>query len=148
MKKTAFAIMMVTIMSKILGFSRELALSYFYGASTITDAYLVSLTIPSVVFSFIGAGIGTGFIPQLSRIKHQQGASAANCFTNNITNVILVLCTIVVVAGTIFTEHLVRIFASGFNSEALELAVRFTRISIFAIYFTSLNGVFSGYLTW
>jgi putative peptidoglycan lipid II flippase len=41
MKRTAFAIMIITVMSKLLGFAREIALSYFYGASTITDAYLI-----------------------------------------------------------------------------------------------------------
>ena len=58
MKRAAFAIMIITVLSKVLGFAREVALSYFYGASNITDAYLVSLTIPTVIFSFIGAGIG------------------------------------------------------------------------------------------
>jgi putative peptidoglycan lipid II flippase len=81
MKKAAFAVMIITVLSKVVGFGREIALSYVYGASTITDAYLVSLTIPGVVFSFIGAGIGTGFVPMFSRIKHEHGAATANRFT-------------------------------------------------------------------
>jgi putative peptidoglycan lipid II flippase len=72
MKKTALVIMIITVISKLLGFGREILLSYFYGASGITDAYLVSLTIPGVIFSLIGVGIGTGFIPMFSRIRQQQ----------------------------------------------------------------------------
>ena len=146
MKRTALAIMIITVVSKILGFGREIVLSYFYGASTITDAYLVSLTIPGVIFAFIGAGIGTGFIPMYSRIKHEQGVHEAQRFTSNLTSVILVFCTITVIAGLTFTEPLVRLFASGFSGETLELTVHFTKISIFAIYFTGLTGIFSSYL--
>ncbi len=146
MKKTALAIMFVTVISKVLGFGREILLSYFYGASDITDAYLVSLAIPTVIFSIIGNGIGTGFIPMFSRIKFEQGSEEAVRFTNNLTSTILVFCTVVILGGLIFTRPIVRIFASGFSGEVLELTVRFTRVSVFAVYFTGLVGVFSGYL--
>ena len=146
MKKTALVIMLITIISKVLGFGREILLSYFYGASGITDAYLVSLTIPGVIFSFIGAGIGTSFVPMFSRIRQEQGTKAAVRYTNNLINVVLLLCTVIVVGGLIFTRPIVRVFASGFSGEILELTIRFARISIFAIYFTGLIGIFSGYL--
>lgn len=146
MKRAAFAIMIITVLSKVLGFAREVALSYFYGASNVTDAYLVSLTIPTVIFSFIGAGIGTGFIPMYSRIKHEQGSNIADRFMNNLINILLAACTVIAIASLVFTKPLVRLFASGFHGETLEMAVQFTRISIFAIYFTGLIGIFSGYL--
>ncbi len=58
MKKTAIILMFITIISKLFGFGREIALSYIYGASNISDAYLISITIPSVVFGFVSIGIG------------------------------------------------------------------------------------------
>ena len=146
MKKTALAIMIVTLISKTAGFVREVALSHFYGASAVTDAYFVSQTIPTVIFAFIGAGIGTGFIPMYSRITHTQGAEAANRFTSNLVTTLCVLCTIIVGVSSIFSGPLVRLFASGFTGETLDLATRFTRISVFAIYFTGLSGLVGGYL--
>jgi len=73
MKKTALLLMIITIFSKIVGFGRELTLSYFYGASNISDAFLISLTIPNVIFSFIGTGISTGYIPLYSKIEQKYG---------------------------------------------------------------------------
>ena len=70
---------------KILGFVREIALSYIYGVSTITDAYLISLTIPGVVFSFIGAGLER-FHSYVQPHQRRAGVVAANRFTNNIIN--------------------------------------------------------------
>lgn len=50
MKKAALLVMVITIISKILGFGREIVLSFVYGASAITDAYLISQTIPVILY--------------------------------------------------------------------------------------------------
>ena len=63
MKRIASLVILLTILSKILGFFREIILSYYYGASSISDAFLISLTIPGTIFAFIGVGISTSFIP-------------------------------------------------------------------------------------
>lgn len=146
MKKAALLVMIVTILSKILGFGREIVLSYTYGASAITDAYLISLTIPSVIFGFISAGIATGFIPMYSRILSEQGRPSANRYTSNLSNALLLVASVIVALVLIFTQPIVRIFASGFTGETLEMAIRFTRISVFGVYFTALLSIYSGYL--
>ena len=63
MKKTAIVLMILTLLSKVIGFIREVTLSYFYGASNISGAYLIALTIPGVIFAFIGVGLATSYIP-------------------------------------------------------------------------------------
>ena len=77
MKKTAILLMFLTIISKIMGFVREISLSYFYGATNVSDAYIISITIPSVIFALIGAGISTGFIPMFSSIEGDYGGKEA-----------------------------------------------------------------------
>lgn len=146
MKKATIIVMIITVISKIVGFGREIALSYVYGASSITDAYLISHTIPLTIFSFISAGIGTGYIPLYSRIRKENGQASANQFTSNLCNVLLVICTIIVVVVLLFTEPIVKVFASGFSGETLTLAVKFTRITVFGIYVTGLLGIFAAYL--
>lgn len=146
MKKTAFFLMLITIISKILGFGREITLSYFYGVSSVSDAYLISITIPFVIFSFIGTGISTGFIPMYSNIQQKHGAMEGDSFTSNLTNILVIICTVLVIFGLIFTEPLVKLFAKGFKGETLRLAVEFTKISLIGIYFTGSMHIFSGYL--
>ena len=146
MKKTAILLILITIISKVFGFGREITLSYFYGASNISDAYLISLTIPSVIFAFIGTGISTGYIPMYSNIQQKYGEDEGNRFTNNLSNITIIICTIITIFGLIFTEPIVKLFASGFEGETLDLAVRFTKISLFGIYFTGLMHIFKGFL--
>ncbi|MCM3610492.1 murein biosynthesis integral membrane protein MurJ [Planococcus sp. MERTA32b] len=138
MKKTIIALMAVTIIVKVTSLIKEIVFSYYYGASNITDAYIISLTIPAVIFALIGAGIATGYIPLYSKIDNEQGKDAAIEFTNNVLNFILLLCTAIVGAVFLFTEQLIFLFASGFKGETLELAILFTRISIVSVYFTGM----------
>lgn len=146
MKKAAFLVMIITVISKVIGFVREIVLSYIYGASAITDVYLISQTIPVTVFSFISVGVATGFIPMYNRIKIEEGHLCALRFTSNLSNTLLLLATFVVVIVLIFTQPIVKLFASGFGGETLDLAVNFTRITVFGVYFTSLLNIFAEYL--
>jgi len=146
MKKTALIVMIITLFSKFLGFGRDIVLSYFFGASSVSDVYLISLTVPSVIFGFIGVGIVTAYIPMQSRIIEEYGDTAGSEFTSNFTNLILILVTIILFVGMLLTEYIVKLFAIGFSGELLELTEAFTRISLFGMYFTALIIIFSGYL--
>jgi len=146
MKKTAILLMLLTIFSKIFGFGRDIILSYFYGATNISDAYLISVTIPSVIFAFVGIGISTGYIPMYSRIVQKYGENEGNIYTNNLVNLLIVISTFIVIFSLLFTNPIVKIFASGFEGETLRLAIQFTQISIVGIYFTGIIYVFNGFL--
>lgn len=146
MKKTALLIMIITIVSKIFGFGREIVLSYFYGASDISDAYLIALTIPSFIFGFIGTGIATGYIPMYSKLESTFGEVEGNKYTSNLVNITIAISTIVFIVGIIFAEPIVKLFASGFKGETFILTVRFTRISLIALYFIGLKSIFAGFL--
>lgn len=146
MKKTAVIIMIITILSKLLGFVREISLSYFFGANNITDAYLISLTIPMIIFSFIGTALGTGFIPMYSEINTNMSEKKAIQFTNNLINILIVISTLLILITLIFTPSIVKLFATGFKGETLQLAVKFTRISILGIFFSGLVYIFNSYL--
>ena len=146
MKKIVVVLMLLTVGSKVLGFSRDITLSYFYGASHISDVFLISLTIPTVLFAIIGQGIVTGYIPVYSQIRIGEGNNRALSYTNNVTNIVLVACTIVIFLGILFTNEIVTLFAVGFDDSTSDLAVHFTRITMIGIYFTALIYIFSSYL--
>ncbi|PSL40787.1 putative peptidoglycan lipid II flippase [Planomicrobium soli] len=146
MGKTVISIMIVVIITKILGFSRDIFLSFFFGADGITDAYLVATDIPTAFFSLIGMGIAAGYIPIYTSILEKQGIIEAKRFTVNLINSVLLISTLLVLMILIFPSFLVHMFASGFEGETLKIAVAFTRISALSIYFVALIYVFSSYL--
>lgn len=146
MKKNVAIIMFITIISTFLGFIREIALTYFYGASAISDVYLIAQTIPLTIFALIGSGLSTMFIPIYNKARKEEGEDIAHDFMSNLINVIMIVTTVVVILMLIFTRELVMMFASGFTESTMDLAITFTRVSVFGIYFSGLIYTFNPYL--
>jgi len=146
MKKSIAIVVFFTLLSKIIGFGRDITLSFFYGASNVSDAYIISYTVPGIIFPFLGAAIASNYIPIYSKIEKRNSINEANIFTNNMISVFLILCTILILLGLVFTPTLVKLLAFGFDNETLSLAVSFTRISMFGIYISVLIHIFASYL--
>ena len=146
MKKIIIIVMIFNLISKFFAFFRELSLAYFFGASSLTDAYIVAFSIPTIIFGIVGAGILNGFIPIYSQIRESLGSHSAKKFTNNFSNIMLIICFFIFVFGFLFSSYLVKIFSYGFDKNTLELASFFTKISIFSIFPITLVSIFLGYL--
>ncbi|WP_022819973.1 murein biosynthesis integral membrane protein MurJ [Fusobacterium russii] len=146
MKKIIVIVMIFNIISKLFAFFRELSLAYFFGASLLTDAYIVAFSIPTIIFGIIGFGIINGYIPIYNQIKDTSDDSTAKKFTINFTNIMLLICLLVFSAGLFFSTSLVKIFSYGFDKETLHLASFFTKISLLSIFPIMLVSIFSGYL--
>lgn len=144
--KATIGLMIATIISKILGFGREIVLGSIYGTSIYSDAYIVSMNIPNVIFVSIGAAIATTFIPLYHENEKNSGKKKSLEFTNNIINIVIVISIIVSIFILIFTEPIVKIFAMGFKDEALNITVKFTKIMIFGILFIGLTNIFRAFL--
>ena len=144
--KATLWLMIATIVSKILGFGRELVLASAYGASMYSDAYLTAMNIPVVIFASIGTAIATTFIPMYFDVDSNLGEKRALEFTNNILNLVIILCTAISLIGLVFTEQLVKLFAIGFNGEILNITINFTRILLICIVFSGLSSIMASYL--
>ena len=132
------------ILAKLAGFFREIALSYCFGASGVSDAYLISQTIPGTVFQFVGVGINTCFIPIYYAVLKNDDDTIE--YTNSILSIILAFSAFVVAITWLFTPIVVKVFASGFEGETLYYAIWFTRISITLLFFSTTISVYISYL--
>ena len=146
MGKIIIVVMIFNLTSKLFAFFRELSLAYFFGASALTDAYIVAFSIPTIIFGIIGSGLLNGYIPIYNQIKENSNELMAKKFTNNFTNIMLLLCLIVFIIGFFFSPSLVKIFSYGFDNQTLDLASFFTKISLLSIFPIMLVSIFSGYL--
>lgn len=145
MRVTVLVILIFTLVSKILGFSRELLLSYYYGISNISDAYLISILIPNAIFGFIIIGLTAGYIPVYSLAKEENNKVALS-FTNNLISILTVFNLIFCIFTWLYTEEIIKLFASGLTGASLNEAIVFLRITIFSIIFTGIISIISGYL--
>ena len=146
MEKIIIVVVIFNLFSKLFAFFRELSLAYFFGASSFTDAYLVAFSIPTIIFRFIGSGILSAYIPIYNQIKENSNNDIAKKFTNNFINIILLICTFIVLIGFIFSFTFAKLFSYGFDNETLNLASYFIKIALFGIFPVMLVCIFTGYL--
>lgn len=146
MKKIIFSIGIITLISKLTGFVRDLALSYYFGASEITDAYLIATSIPGTIFNLVGMGLISAYIPICSHLREKKGDKASFFFTSKLLTFLFIICTLIFFLVFFFTEQIIHIFASGFQGEVLKLTIVYTKVAIFVIYFNIMLSIFSGLL--
>lgn len=146
MGKAISGMVIFTLLAKVLGFVRELLLSYFFGATGMSDAYLISQTIPGTIFQFVGTGLTTCFIPVYYRVLREHDRDECDTFTNKVLTMVLSFSTVIMALVWLFTPVIVKIFASGFAGNTLKMAIVFTRIGICSLYFSSVIYVYSSYL--
>lgn len=144
--KTTMGLMIVTLLSKVLGFGRELVLASSYGASLYSDAYLVALNIPNVIFAAIATALATTFIPIYYEANRDGIAGKGINFTNDVINLIVILGAGISILCFIFVEPLVKLFAIGFEGEILKITIKFTKILILGITFIALAEIMKAYL--
>ncbi|MDY3959071.1 murein biosynthesis integral membrane protein MurJ [Romboutsia timonensis] len=144
--KSAFIVMLVSVIAKVFGFIREIVLAGFYGVSSYSDAYITAANIPIVIFASIGTALATTFIPLFYEVRNESDNKEAMNFSNNVFNLVIIICMIIAILGFIFTDELVKLFAIGFTGETLIITVKLTKIFILGIIFTGLSYLMSSYL--
>lgn len=146
MKKASILIMVASIISKLLGFAREAILVAVLGVGGVSDAFIYSLSLPTMVFSMILAAFSTGIIPMYTRIEKDDGEDNANNFLNNTINVMLVIGLIFVAILFLFTEASLSVLMPEAIPEVLVYAIPFVKVTSFTILFAVLIQLLTGFL--
>lgn len=144
--KAVALVMIATLISKCLGFFREILLGSKLGATYVTDAYLVSTMIPMILFVSIAGAIATTFIPVFTSTKQEGGEEKALQFTSNMLNIVIVASIVLSIIGILFSRQIISLIAIGFEGEVLELAVYMSRILFITIIFTGITNIFVAFL--
>jgi len=144
--KATAGVMIITLVSRLMGFVREMFIAATFGAAMITDAYRMAALIPTILFSAIAAALGVTLIPVLSEYVHGKSTAATNRFINNTLNICLAVSALVMIAGIVASEQLVGLVAPGFSDEAANLTVRLIRIMFPMVLFNVVAVIATGYL--
>lgn len=144
-KISVIIVMIGTLLSKALGLVREMLLAQKYGTGYISDAFIISLNIPTVLISTIAGAILTNYITVYADAE-KKGENVASKFNGNLITISCIISTIIIIVFMFFTKPIVKIFAAGFAEEELEYLVKISRITIFCIYFIICSYIFKGFL--
>lgn len=127
--KTVSAVTIVSITSKILGLLREMGIASYFGVGVKTDAFYVALIIPALLFTSIGTAIQNLFMIEFTAVKNDQDKTKENRLASNVSNILLVVSSLVFIISFIFTPAIIKVIAPGFvDPEKFNLTVKLTRI--------------------
>lgn len=144
--KSTLIVMLMAVISRFIGFFRDILISNNFGASVYTDAYKIAASIPDTIFTIVGLAISTSFLPILSKVKIKSGDDEMHNFASNIISILSVISIIIFIIASFFPDEIVNILASGLSDEGLKIASNLTRISLFNLLFLTLNACFTALL--
>ena len=144
--QSAAMIAIFTLISKGLGFLREVMIASKFGSGMETDTYFVSMTATVIIMGTLGTALNTTLIPIFSEIGENHGKKAQRRYLNSVLNLIFLITIILAIIAFLISPLIIRVLAKGFEGEQFDLAVRLNRIGLPIIIFLGFTYVFSGYL--
>lgn len=140
----------LTLVSRILGFAREMVFARVMGAGLAADVFMLAFIIPNLFRRLFGEGaFSQGFVPLFSQRLHGEGGmEEAKRFAEEVLAVFLPVLIVVTVVFMIFMPAFALVIASGWRDDPakFELAIYLSRITFPYLIFISLVSLFSGVL--
>ena len=137
-----------TIISRILGYLRDILIAIFLGTSSIADAFFVAFRIPNTFRRLFAEGtFNAAFVPSYTS-ELSKGKSRSKKFGDQIFNLLFLGLLFFILIVEIFMPAFVGLIAPGFVDDAqkIELAINLTRIMFPFLMFVCLASFFSAIL--
>ncbi len=137
-----------TIISRLLGYIRDILIAIFLGTGLLADAFFVAFRIPNTFRRLFAEGtFNAAFVPSYTS-ETIKGKKNANEFANNIFNFLFLGLLILTIVVQILMPGFVSIIAPGFidDIEKMDLAISLTRITFPFLLFICLASFFSAIL--
>ena len=136
-----------TLLSRVLGFARDILIARFLGTGAVAEAFFVAFSLPNMFRRFFAEGaFNMAFVPLYAKKLEADGAEA-DAFARDAVAGMVVILTLLSVLGIVFMPALVLAMASGFADDArFGLAVEYGRIAFPYIFLISLAALVSGVL--
>ena len=139
----------LTMVSRVLGFARDMIGSRVLGASNANDAFNLAFLLPNIFRRLFAEGaFSSGFVPLFSHRLASGGHEDAEAFSNEILAVFMPALLVVTVLFEIFMPAVLAVVAAGYEQVPgkMDLAIELTRWTFPYLLFISLVALLSGVL--
>jgi len=137
-----------TLISRILGYVRDILIAIFLGTSFFADAFFVAFRLPNTFRRLFAEGtFNAAFIPSYAS-ELAQDKEQADHFARNVFNLLFIILLFFVLVAEIFMPQLIYLIAPGFykDPEKLKLAIDLSRITFPFLFFICLASFFAAIL--
>jgi putative peptidoglycan lipid II flippase len=118
-----------TLLSRLLGFLRDVVIAAVLGAGTLADAFFIALQVPNLFRRLLAEGaLNSTFVPLWLRRRQEGGDRAARRFSEDVLGTLGVALAAAAVLCALLAPVLVALLAPGFPAEPYLFAVYFLRL--------------------
>jgi putative peptidoglycan lipid II flippase len=139
----------LTMLSRVLGFVRDVLVAAAVGAGMGADAFFVAFKIPNMFRRLFAEGaFSAAFVPIYAGHLEEKGKAAARAFAEQSLSVLVVALLGFLIAAEIAMPWLIRAIAPGFwtTPDRFALTVELTRITFPYLLFISIASLCGGVL--
>jgi len=131
-----------TLLSRALGFARDIGIASVLGAGVFSDAFFAALQIPNLFRRLLAEGaVNAAFVPLWLRMRKESGEGEARIFNEQVLGTLVTILAAIAIVCVVFAPAVVRLLMPGFHggSERFSQAVLYVRIS--AVYVVMAGAV-------
>ena len=108
----------MTLLSRILGFARDLILARVFGAGMAMDAFFVAFKIPNFLRRLFGEGaFSLAFVPIIGEYRAQRTHAEVRSLVSRVAGTLAGILALISIAGIVGAQGVVMLFAPGFLDE-------------------------------
>jgi putative peptidoglycan lipid II flippase len=147
--RATFTIGAMTILSRLLGFVRDVLSANIMGAGLVADAFFVALKLPNFFRRMTAEGaFSVSFVPLFNRTLQEDGKEAAQNFASQAMAWMIAVLLPISILAIIFMPDVIFLIAPGFDSdpERYALGVTLSRITFGYLLLMSLVALLGGIL--
>jgi putative peptidoglycan lipid II flippase len=133
-----------TIVSRITGVGRDIAVVAAIGFGTLADAYTLGNTLPNTIYLLlVGGALGAVFVPQL--VRHlKEDADGGDAYANRLITLTGIVLLVLSVVSVLAAPWIVSLYVpEGYPERDYNLAVAFARFFLPQIFFYGLYTMLS-----
>jgi len=138
-----------TLVSRIMGYARDMVMSWAFGTGLAADAFYVAYRIPNLLRELLAEGsMSAAFIPVFTETLTKESRESARHLANAVFARLLVILAVLTLLGIIFAPFVVKAIAWGFKGDLDKYAttVMLTRIMFPYLLFIGLAALAMGML--
>jgi len=147
--KSTSVISFATLVSRVLGFTRDIIIANLFGTTLFAQAFVVSFRIPNILRDLIGEGAANAaFVPVLTEYHAKRTENQFWHLANNLLFILILILFAISVLGVFFAPIIVRLIAPGFMGDPgkLALTISLTRIMFPFIFLIGITAYGMGVL--
>jgi putative peptidoglycan lipid II flippase len=147
--RSTAAVAAPTLVSRLLGYVRDLLQAYYLGTGDGADAFTIAFTIPNLFRRLTGEGAMTpAFVPTFTELKRRRDPVGLWAFGNTFFWDLALVMAATTAVGILFAPALVKVIAYGFGDVAGKwgLTIFMTRVMFPYLFFITLAALASGIL--